>query len=94
MATVRTTPLGCFSAAYVAAALGCVDIPRNKLLASGDYSYGMYLYAYPIQQLIVKLVGPGKPLLAFAGALVLIPAFAAFSWHAVEKHALKLKPKA
>lgn len=58
----------------------------------GDFSYGLYLYAYPLQQLSVVWVGEGRPvlvnLLAFSGALFL----AIISWHVIEKPALSLVP--
>jgi peptidoglycan/LPS O-acetylase OafA/YrhL len=57
----------------------------------GDYSYGIYIYAFPTQQAIVYLwkgVGPiALTLLAFAISF----AFAFASWHLVEERSLKLK---
>jgi len=57
----------------------------------GDYSYGMYIYAFPVQQSIVALL-PGLSVLtmivvSFAITLVL----AVLSWHVVEKRSLKMK---
>jgi peptidoglycan/LPS O-acetylase OafA/YrhL len=60
----------------------------------GDFSYGIYIYAFPIQQLLVW----GFPKLNFwlsltsAAILTLIASF--LSWHLLEKQVLKLKPKA
>lgn len=55
----------------------------------GDYSYGMYIYAFPMQQL-AALLGQHDPLmnivLAFPPTLVM----AILSWHFVEKPALSL----
>ncbi|MEG3616826.1 acyltransferase [Magnetovibrio sp. PR-2] len=57
----------------------------------GDWSYGVYLYAFPVQQTLVwaypsltgwGLVMAATPLVLLCGAL---------SWHGVEKHALRLK---
>ncbi|APV50627.1 hypothetical protein BWI17_13575 [Betaproteobacteria bacterium GR16-43] len=58
----------------------------------GDFSYGLYLYAYPLQQ---ALAGPWRPdvgvvtyqLISFAMVL----AVAIVSWFVVEKPALRLK---
>jgi peptidoglycan/LPS O-acetylase OafA/YrhL len=58
----------------------------------GDFSYGIYLYAFPIQQLLVHLLGPMHPLSLFAMATPLSILAGAVSWHAVEKHGLRLKP--
>ena len=60
----------------------------------GDPSYGIYLYAFPVQQTIVHFTWPG---LGFAGTLVLSLAvtvgLAYASWHGLEKPALKFKPR-
>jgi peptidoglycan/LPS O-acetylase OafA/YrhL len=58
----------------------------------GDYSYGMYIYAFPIQQSVVSLVpGISVPLLFWLSLLLtLVPAM--LSWHCVEIHFLQLKP--
>jgi peptidoglycan/LPS O-acetylase OafA/YrhL len=58
----------------------------------GDYSYGLYLYGYPLQQILahfqVSRFGFATFLVAsFALALT----FAIASWHLVEKRALALK---
>ena len=56
----------------------------------GDYSYGVYIYAFPMQQLVVHLFQPLGPLaniaLAFPATLLL----AAVSWFWIEKPALAL----
>ena len=60
----------------------------------GDLSYGVYLYAFPVQQIIIMLLGPQQPyalLLSLALAATLV--FAWLSWHYIEKPMLELKPK-
>ena len=61
----------------------------------GDFSYGIYIYAFPIQQTLVQLVGAAhiSPLQLFFAALALSLACAFLSWHLVEKPALQLKRK-
>ena len=57
-----------------------------------DYSYGIYIYAFPVQQTLVSF-WPQMPLLAYLlSTFVITVALAATSWHFVEKPALKLKP--
>lgn len=59
----------------------------------GDFSYGMYLYAFPIQQFLhVRL--PNVPLVWHILLATLMSVVCAWlSWHLVEKRALLFKPK-
>ena len=59
----------------------------------GDPSYGLYLFAFPIQQSVIFFAYPqmgfiSTLLTAFASTVVI----AYMSWHWVEKPALRLKP--
>jgi peptidoglycan/LPS O-acetylase OafA/YrhL len=57
-----------------------------------DYSYGIYIYAFPVQQTLVSF-WPQMPLSAYLlSTFVITVALAATSWHLVEKPALKYKP--
>jgi peptidoglycan/LPS O-acetylase OafA/YrhL len=59
----------------------------------GDISYGVYLYAFPIQQMIAaKLHNSIGFVQSTALALLATYAAAFFSWHLLEKQTLKLKP--
>lgn len=58
---------------------------------TGDFSYGLYLYHFPIAQVLIALgvftVNPfGGVLLVFLLALTA----SVLSWHLIEKHALKI----
>ncbi len=58
----------------------------------GDFSYGLYLYAFPIQQLIVYLF-PGSlnlPAMMVLSIVITFP-FAFLSWHLIESPLLKMK---
>ena len=57
----------------------------------GDWSYGLYIYAFPVQQLLVQYARIRSPLLLFLLAFPISTVLAALSWHLIEKHALKLK---
>ncbi len=59
----------------------------------GDYSYGIYIYAFPVQQWVAHSLGPMSPV---QNALVTVPfvlVLAWLSWNLVEKPALKLVPR-
>ena len=66
-----------------------LDVPGFRRI--GDYSYGIYVYAYPTQQAIASVLGPMPPLLLFGLAYPAIFALAFASWHAIERPALRFK---
>jgi peptidoglycan/LPS O-acetylase OafA/YrhL len=77
---------------YATIYLGMLHPKRIPIVLSGDYSYGLYLFAFPIQQAEVALF----PAYAWWGynaafALVLGSAYAAFSWWCIEKPILARK---
>jgi peptidoglycan/LPS O-acetylase OafA/YrhL len=59
----------------------------------GDYPYGMYIYAFPIQQTVAACIPgvsvPGMVVLSTIGTLFM----AVLSWHLLEKRALKLRAR-
>ena len=56
----------------------------------GDFSYGTYLYAFPIEQLLVQhFAEPVRPTLLFLIATPLTLIAAAASWYGVERHFLQ-----
>jgi peptidoglycan/LPS O-acetylase OafA/YrhL len=58
----------------------------------GDFSYGMYLYAWPVSQLLVTLMDrDGGVLRYLLACFVVTLACAVLSWFAVEKPFLALK---
>jgi peptidoglycan/LPS O-acetylase OafA/YrhL len=68
-------------------------LPAQGFGRYGDFSYGLYVFAFPIQQAIVHFAGTGMSLTTFfvaAFASTLVVAVA--SWHLVEAPALALKP--
>lgn len=88
-----STPYSAFLAAlpvtYMTVYLGLLNIPKLPVLMDGDYSYGLYLYAFPMQQLHAWLNVP--PLLWWTNILVALPLaliWAMLSWHLVEKRVL------
>ena len=59
----------------------------------GDYSYGLYVYAFPIQQALVNVKHDLDPFGLFAAAFALTLLMAMASWHGMEKPALGLKSR-
>jgi len=62
---------------------------------AGDLSYGVYIYAFPVQQALMQALGPERlGTAAFVGlTLAAVLPLAALSWRFVERPALGLKPR-
>lgn len=59
---------------------------------AGDFSYGLYIFSFPLQQLMVQWWGQDLSLGEFIVASLMTSAiFAALSWYLVEKPAMRLK---
>jgi peptidoglycan/LPS O-acetylase OafA/YrhL len=81
-----------FPAAYVTIWLGLLNPKKEGFLKSADYSYGLYIYHYAIQQaLVFSFVWARQWYIVFPATFVITGAFAAFSWHLIEKPALGLR---
>jgi peptidoglycan/LPS O-acetylase OafA/YrhL len=77
--------------AYVTVWLGLFNPRPSWLAGNADYSYGVYLFAYPLQQLL-WLWEPMRPAYANAIAATLLAfSCAALSWHLVERPSLRRK---
>ena len=60
-----------------------------------DYSYGIYIYAFPIQQVVAHLISNPKEnwLTCLVVSTIATIFFACLSWHFIEKPALGLKKR-
>jgi peptidoglycan/LPS O-acetylase OafA/YrhL len=59
----------------------------------GDYSYGLYIYAFPIQQTVVSLFDNITPIELFNYSFPITLFLSIFSWGLIEKPSLKLKKR-
>jgi peptidoglycan/LPS O-acetylase OafA/YrhL len=70
------------------------NIRFSNFAKNGDFSYGIYLYAWPIQQLVMLFLARYLSSLGLFCIALPIAIFAAFlSWNYIEKPFLKLKHK-
>jgi peptidoglycan/LPS O-acetylase OafA/YrhL len=83
-APLLLTPLWILGLPAAVVALGSLRSVRLP----GDISYGLYIYAFPLQQILATA---GH--LSFAASVAATAPFAVASWLLVEKPALRLKPK-
>jgi peptidoglycan/LPS O-acetylase OafA/YrhL len=77
---------------YILLAIGQLSIPGVRRAARfGDMSYGIYLWAFPVQQSLIYF-GAKLPIWAdIAVVTVISAAIAMVSWHLVESPALRIK---
>jgi peptidoglycan/LPS O-acetylase OafA/YrhL len=71
-----------------------VAMPRRlqQVGRKRDYSYGVFLYAFPVEQMVTLFGGARWGLIAFIAISTAISlALAALSWHLVERPAMSLK---
>lgn len=75
--------------------LGMIQVRGASVVERlGDISYGLYIYAFPVQQLVVA-AGRGRewPITVHLALSLLLTTFMAWlSWHLLEKRALRYKP--
>lgn len=70
----------------------CVKVRFSKFKKSGDFSYGMYIYAFPVQQTLICFIGDKLNIFSLFALTFCITLFISIlSWKYVEKPALKLK---
>jgi peptidoglycan/LPS O-acetylase OafA/YrhL len=76
-------------AAYFTIWLGLLSPKMPAWLRSNDYSYGIYLYSFPLQQVVATMAWTHT---WYINALISLPLTllaAVASWHLLEKHVLK-----
>jgi hypothetical protein len=79
---------------YALVYLGLCKLPKLPFFSSGDYSYGIYLYGFPLQQTVVYFSPAAMEwyiVAAIGYPLTLLAAFG--SWHMIERPFLQLRNK-
>lgn len=87
----ETAYLATIPAAYLTVWIGTTNPRRLPIVFNGDYSYGIYLFAYPIQQTIAMIPELRHWWINIPLALTFSGLYAAFSWHFIEKPVLVRK---
>lgn len=81
--------LGVIPLAYTTIYIGLTNFSQTLITAAGDYSYGVYLYGYPVQQTFAYLFPHNRIWeLNFVVSLAVSMMLAALSWHFVESRVL------
>lgn len=95
--SLSATPIGeivsVWAFGYAALTLGSIVVPMPEKLRRTDISYGLYLYGWPVQQVISHRVnwGGAMVLAHIATTIVVAGLFATVSWFLIEKPALRWK---
>lgn len=80
---------------YIVLTIGWASTPILRRFGRfGDPSYGMYLYAFPVQQMLVYLSGNTIDFITLTIlTTTIVAALGLLSWHLLEKPAITLKSK-
>jgi peptidoglycan/LPS O-acetylase OafA/YrhL len=91
--TAMIEPVLALALSYTTFVIGYAKIPVIAgYQRMGDYSYGTYVYAFPVQQMLASF-GIVTPFANMALALPLTLICAWLSWHFIESPVMRLKPK-
>ncbi|WP_292520863.1 acyltransferase [Methanoculleus sp.] len=91
--TPYLTVAGMIAIPYLTVYAAHLPVPfLNTFGRHGDFSYGIYIYHYPIQQTVIGVTGNALTLPALCGLSFAVTFTLAFlSWHLIEKRALAAK---
>lgn len=90
--TTHHMPFALLATGY--AVLWIAYVPRlPEMPFRADFSYGTYLWGWPVQQTVLMLTHVKSPTALFAIAAPIAVAIGALSWFCIEKPALRLKDR-
>ena len=69
----------------------CAVTQVKRITPKPDLSYGIYVFAFPVQQLVANYLHPAGPFQLFILSMVAVAPLAILSWYGVEKKALRAK---
>lgn len=78
---------------YIVIATGTQTSKILSALHPYDYSYGFYIYAFPVQQVLVMYLPSISPSIHIAASTFATLILAKLSWDFIEKPSLKFKPR-
>jgi peptidoglycan/LPS O-acetylase OafA/YrhL len=78
---------------YLVISFGKLKLSLLRPLDGHDYSYGLYLYGFLVQQTVVHFIGPQSAALNTAISLPITAVLATLSWRLIEQPALRFKPE-
>ena len=77
---------------YLIFVLGFASSPwLERYNQLGDYSYGVYIYAFPVQEMLAHIQKGISPLGMIAEAFPLVLIAAVLSWHLIEKPSMSVR---
>ncbi|MGA1835575.1 acyltransferase [Herbiconiux sp. 11R-BC] len=92
LGVIDPTVVGWLLMPYVVLSFGLANTPVLRRTARfGDLSYGMYLYAFPVQQAVIATFGAIPVVVNLVVVVAVTACFAFGSWHLVEKRAMALR---
>ena len=80
-----------FPVVYCVIFIGLTPLLTSEVLSKNDYSYGIYLFAYPVQQFVVTFPSTRVWYINILIALPITILLAAASWHFIERPFLSIK---
>ena len=84
---IGTVHASIFCLAYCTIYMGFVTLPNLHVFRTGDYSYGVYLYGYPIQQTVSYALPDLRQWYWNLAIALPLTIEATASWHMIEKKA-------
>lgn len=89
---IHYAPIQIVMASYLAIYIGSLNFGAlARFTDRQDYSYGLYITAFPIQQIVYICLPESSPFINFAVSMLIALPVSVVFWNLIEKPALKLK---